>query len=189
MSKFAPYEPRPANLPTPKVPPAMGGLAIAPAAPRDIDAVARLTFEREGGSYDHVRERAERWLAASASADGSNLFLVARVDRFVAGYGRAGLVRGRNDHEYDVPEGWYLGGLVVDQAWRRRGIGRALTRHRLDQIIGRGVTEAYYFVNSINRASIDLHAAFGFVEIRRDFRFPGVNFSAGGTGVLFRATF
>ena len=35
--------------------------------------------------------------------------------------------------------------------------------------------------------SIDLHTPFGFTEVRRDFRFPGVTFSGGGTGVLFRA--
>ncbi len=42
------------------------------------------------------------------------------------------------------------------------------------------------FANARNRASIALHAAFGFEEVTRDFEVPGVTFE-GGVGVLFRA--
>jgi ribosomal protein S18 acetylase RimI-like enzyme len=158
---------------------------VITALPRDVDAVARLTLEREGGTYEAARERAKAWLAGTAG--GQNLLLVARVGRSIAGYARAGFVRAQKGEFADVPEGWYLGGIIVGLAFRRRGIGTMLTRRRIEWLAGRGAREVYYFVNSLNRPSIDLHTPFGFVELRRDFRFPGATFTGGGTGVLFRA--
>jgi hypothetical protein len=46
--------------------------------------------------------------------------------------------------------------------------------------------EVWFFANARNRASVDLHARLGFVEVTRDFAFPGVSFD-GGVGVLCRA--
>jgi hypothetical protein len=46
--------------------------------------------------------------------------------------------------------------------------------------------EVWFFANACNRASLDLHARLGFVEVTRDFVFPGVCFD-GGVGVLCRA--
>ena len=162
---------------------------IVTAIAADLDAIARITFEREGGTYDQARQRAARWFADAQADAAHNLLLIARAGRAVAGYARAGFVPGKKSDEYDVPEGWYLGGIVVAKAYRRRGIGTSLTRRRIDWIAAeRGAREVFYFVNSLNRASIDLHTPFGFVEVRRDFRFPGATFSGGGTGVLFRAS-
>jgi hypothetical protein len=63
---------------------------------------------------------------------------------------------------------------------RRRGIAHALTRARLDRL----APPVYYFANERNRASIDLHAPFGFQELTRDFWHPDVTFTGGG-GILF----
>jgi ribosomal protein S18 acetylase RimI-like enzyme len=82
-----------------------------------------------------------------------------------------------------LPEGWYLGGVVVDPLQRRRGIGARLTRERLAWIAARA-GQAYYFVNERNRASIDLHARLGFRELARDIRVTGLTFT-GGVGLLF----
>jgi GNAT superfamily N-acetyltransferase len=116
-----------------------------------------------------------------AQAEGANaLVLVAVIEGALAAYGvTERLSRAR------LPEGWYLGGVVVAPARRRRGIGARLTKERLDWIADRA-REAYYFVNGRNRASIDLHARFGFREIVRDLRVPGITFSD-GIGLLFRA--
>jgi L-amino acid N-acyltransferase YncA len=76
-------------------------------------------------------------------------------------------------------------GLVVGRRWRRRGIGRALTRVRLDHVREQGAREAFYFANEQNRASIALHADLGFTEQTRDFHFSAAHFAEGG-GVLFR---
>jgi ribosomal protein S18 acetylase RimI-like enzyme len=191
-ARFAAYSPRskesarPARRPIRAKPAAEPQIVTASAA--DLDAIARITFEREGGTYDQARQRAARWFADAKADAAHNLLLIARAGRAVAGYARAGFVPGKKSDEYDVPDGWYLGGIVVAKAFRRRGIGTLLTRRRVEWLSGeRGAREVFYFVNSLNRASIDLHTPFGFVEVRRDFRFPGATFSGGGSGVLFRA--
>jgi aminoglycoside 6'-N-acetyltransferase I len=46
--------------------------------------------------------------------------------------------------------------------------------------------EAYYFANSVNRTSHDLHVEFGFREVERPIWAPGVRFTD-GEGVLYRA--
>ena len=175
---FAPYAPRPQSAP-----PASDSV-ISRASAQDLESVAQLTLRRDGGKPSEARDRAKRWTTTSEE---ERLLLVARVGEAVVGYGRVAWVRGQCDDQFEVPRGWYLGGVVVDEAFRRRGLGAALTRWRLDWIAGCGAGEAYYFVNSINLASIDLHRNFGFVEVRRDFRVPGTDFSGGGVGLLFRA--
>jgi ribosomal protein S18 acetylase RimI-like enzyme len=112
---------------------------------------------------------------------------VGLVEDEVAGYGLAG----RFDPPADAPAnhapaGWYLQGLIVRPESRRLGLGAELTRGRLEWLAGR-TQQAYYFANSLNRASIELHAGFGFEELSRDFWYPDVTFT-GGQGVLFRAT-
>jgi ribosomal protein S18 acetylase RimI-like enzyme len=176
---FAIYAPRsadqPATLPD--------GLHIAEATAEDIDGIATLIVQREGHSQEQAVEWARRWLASSGEAQRA---FVARLNGQVVGYGRACLVQNqRNSPEPPVREGWYLMGVIVAEAFRRRGIGAALTCHRLAWIACRA-TEAFYFANSKNLASIDLHRRFGFEPIEHDFHFPGATFSEGGVGVLYR---
>ena len=83
-----------------------------------------------------------------------------------------------------MPPGWYLVGVIIGPAYRRRGVASELTRVRLAWIAQRA-RQAYYFANSVNRATIDLHARLGFRQVCRDFTFPNARFS-GGVGVLFR---
>jgi ribosomal protein S18 acetylase RimI-like enzyme len=111
-----------------------------------------------------------------------NLY-VAQVGDVVVGYGRLRHHR----TQLDAPAGYYLGGVVVDPAWRRHGIGTRLTACRLDAAWTAGAKVVYYFANSRNEASIGMHHDFGFVELRRPFEFPGVSFE-GGVGVLFGLT-
>ena len=174
MPEFAAYEPDRASaeraVPT-----------IAPLRPSDVGESAALAAAREGDDL-------ERWVvgfARRAAADPVTTF-VARVDGELAGFGAVGWL---DDAEADgvrrVPAGWFLTGLVVVPAWRRRGIGAALTAHRLDWLRGRADV-VYYFANARNRATIDLHRRLGFEEVTRDFAIPGVAF-AGGVGVLYWA--
>ena len=67
------------------------------------------------------------------------------------------------DHE-EAPKGFYLLGVVVDESFRRQGIGHVLTQMRLDWIRGRA-DQAYYFANAANEPTIDLHERFGFREV------------------------
>lgn len=153
---------------------------IRPAAVADVARCAEL-------AVPDPRLRAA-WRARSridlAGARGA--LLVAEVSGAVVGYGRAAhFVRPSRAAPDIVPDGFYLAGLAVAEDFRRAGLGRRLTEARMRWVAERA-ERVWYVANARNRASIALHAAFGFVEVTRDFRYPGVTFE-GGRGVLFAA--
>ncbi|MFN8548157.1 MAG: GNAT family N-acetyltransferase [Candidatus Eisenbacteria bacterium] len=176
---FADYEPNPI------IRPEVEETWVRPAEEGDLPMVARLIAEREAKSIAEVLAH----LRAKRGVGDSNAAV------FVAGFAHAGreprafarVARFDPPPESPArvaPAGEYLTGVIVEASARRRGLARGLTTARLAWIDLRGA-EAYYFCNARNRASIDLHAGFGFVELTRDFWFPEVAF-VGGEGVLFR---
>lgn len=171
MPSFAPHDPTATGADPP------GDLALRPAAASDLGDLVELAIARDGGD----RQRRRQGFGRDLEADDRRLW-VATTGRRVVAYGRLG----RHDPAEDLgtnPAGWYLDGLIVAGPWRRRGIGAALTGRRLEWLSGR-TGAAYYVANENNLSSIALHAAFGFVEIARGIRFPGVEFE-GGQGLLF----
>ncbi len=170
MALFADYEPLRHGTPPP------AGLTTRPAVAADGPELAALRAARDGISEAAATTIFDRHF--TQAQDGTSLILVASFEGRVVGYGVAErLVR------VGLPEGWYLGGVVVEPPRRRRGIGARLTSERLAWIAARA-RQAYYFVNERNRASIDLHARVGFRELARDIRVAGLSF-AGGVGLLF----
>jgi len=157
-------------------------LTVREADVDDIESLAALTFERSGGDLGRIRENLSREISGSGEL---HLMLVAETAGRIIGFGRArfftssSLTGGRN-----VPEGWYLMGVIVSSRFRRLGVASELTERRLQWIAERA-DEAYYFANAMNRPTIDLHEKLGFRELTRDFSFPGVGFT-GGKGILFR---
>jgi ribosomal protein S18 acetylase RimI-like enzyme len=155
----------------------------------DVDELARLAVaeNRRSPSDGRGSTSLEFW---------RNLFTnnLGRHDRHVkvaeaatglVGYGRTGWYDPASDAPANTaPAGWYLNGLSVEPDWRRRGIARTLTAERLDWVAARA-DAAWYFANAQNRVSLALHASLGFVEVTRDFSFPGAEFP-GGAGVLCR---
>jgi ribosomal protein S18 acetylase RimI-like enzyme len=186
MSLFAEYAPGASGEASP------AGLVIRPASASDAAALAAIRAEREGGDAVAHALAFQREIEAE---DRGRLLLVAEVPAAGTTGSAAGEVAGfaRVKHFSPpavappniAPAGYYLSGVIVARAWRRRGIARELTRRRLEWIAARGV-EAFYFANARNRVSIDLHGAFGFEEVTRDFVFPGASFE-GAVGILFRA--
>ncbi|MFI5261166.1 MAG: GNAT family N-acetyltransferase [Candidatus Limnocylindrales bacterium] len=155
-------------------------LDVRPASHDDCAAIAAIEASRDSVDVS----QALRWCEKEVS-DAGMLLLVAAVDGQVIGFGRAARLARLADAPPDaVPEGWYLLGVVVVDAWRRRGVGRVLTERRLAWIAQRG-DAAYYFTNARNGASLDLHRALGFVEVTRRFSAPRITFD-GGEGVLSR---
>lgn len=157
----------------------LADVVVRSATVADLPSCARLIVMRDGGEVASWLDRLEFWLHR-----GDQLF-VAELDGQVVGYSRLSwqtpmAMGGRN-----VPDGHYLSGIVVDPRWRRRGIGRELTRARCAWAREQG-HRAYFVVNAANRASIDLHRELGFTEVTRDFDFPGITFT-GGEGALFTA--
>ena len=111
--------------------------------------------------------------------------LVAALGGVIVGYGRAARFEPPDGAPANVaPPGYYLSGLLVDAAHRRRRLGHALTVARLQWIFERARV-AYYFADVDNHASVMLHARLGFVELTRDFTFPEANLEP-GEGILFR---
>ena len=174
-SMFAAYEPdREAQVAVEAV--------IREAIPRDVEACVRIMSAREPGSADRRRVRLREAVQSDAAG-----FFVAEVDGTVGGFGRVQLLAPPPDAPCNVaPMGWYLVGVMVDPMWRRRGLGDLLTAARLRWVWQRA-NAAWYFANARNRASIDLHSKYGFVEVTSDFTVAGVTFDDGnGTGILFR---
>ncbi|MDR0346301.1 MAG: GNAT family N-acetyltransferase [Nocardiopsaceae bacterium] len=125
-------------------------------------------------------DRGEQF-ASDIAADSRQMF-VAKANSQVIGYGRvAGLEA--DEAAPGTPAGYYLSGVVVEPAWRRRGVATALTQARLRWVFGHA-DEAFYVAGADNTASLHLHAALGFKEMKR-FRSER---SAGGEDVLSRLT-
>ncbi|MBM3494018.1 MAG: GNAT family N-acetyltransferase [Armatimonadetes bacterium] len=171
-----------------------------PEVPQGVEAVDRAVVIRRAddedcprvgdisaarGGYDPV-ERAERarLFVRDKQAEGMGVLFVAEADGAVRAFARVELI-GTDDGTpaTSAPDGWYLSGIVVEERWRRRGIGTALTRARLDWLAGRA-TRVHYIANAANAASIRMHEQFGFREIARGITAPGVTFE-NGEGVLF----
>lgn len=141
----------------------------------DLAAIAQLTARRNGDDSTKYLPRIQaQYVAAPTSCQ----LFVARLTTKVVGFARVSWLTIST-----IPEGWYLSGVIVDPMYRRRGIAAALTRYRMEWLASETGT-IYYFANSCNRASIDLHAAFGFREIAREIDLHDCTFE-GGVGVLF----
>lgn len=155
-------------------------IAVRQATARDVASLIALA----AAESDNAEAMLRRF---QADLDGVDRELVlATADGELAGYGRAHrFERGLDVPENVAPDGYYLSGVLVASRWRRRGVGEELTRARLGWVFARAA-EAWYFTNARNQASLALHAKLGFVEVTRDFTFPGVSFK-GGIGVLARA--
>ena len=176
MPLFASFEPDPIQIAAPLP------ISIRYARLADIAEIARLTFQRHGGDpLFHVRNIESMLVAGHVKV------MVAEYLGKTIAFGKHSRIDPPENHPLNsVPRGWYLVGLIVDEEFRRRGIGKALTRHRMEHLF-RETEEIFYFANENNRVSIALHQLFGFVEVDRDIWVPGVTFSE-GVGVLFCAT-
>lgn len=156
----------------------MPGVVIGPAGEDDVDACAELETTQYGGDP----AESAPWFRMELTAPNRRL-LVARVAGEVVGYARVTSYDPVDG--YTAPAGHYLGGVVVRPGWRRRGVGLALTTARMDHAFA-VADRVWYFANEHNAPSIAMHARLGFLEVTRDFTFPGVAFE-GGDGVLFCA--
>ena len=176
-SRWALYDPDAAAHPLP------ANLSIRPASAGDCAAIAAIEARRDGVDAGRAQDRCVAQLG-----DPDLLLLVALIGDGVQGFGRAGRFGSNQpDGSTSLPDGWYLLGMIVVDAWRRHGIGRELTRHRLAWIAQRA-DAAYYFANARNAASVDLHRALGFAEAARLASGAEMNFE-GGEGVLWRIDF
>jgi GNAT superfamily N-acetyltransferase len=107
-------------------------------------------------------DRGEQF-AADITGERRQIFVAKASDRIVA-YGRV-LELAADEAGPGTPAGCYLSGVLVEPAWRGRGIATALTRARLNWAFARTGT-VFYVTGADNTASLHLHAAFGFQAIK-----------------------
>jgi ribosomal protein S18 acetylase RimI-like enzyme len=177
VSPFAEYRPGPLG----REPAVAVGLAVALAEAReeDLEDLAKLQAGVRGGTVSDWAGRIAKTLRGER-----NVVVVARVGGEVAGY--ANVIHLAPHPDDGAPGGYYLMGVSVARRWRRRGIGDALTRWRMAWVGGaQGAPEVWCFVSAANAASVDLHLALGFEEVRRAPVLQGVSFDC-GEGVLLR---
>ena len=115
---------------------------------------------------------------ASDITDNRRQMFVAKVNGQVVAYSRV-IELAADEAGPGTPAGCYLSGVLVDPVWRRRGIATELTRARLRWAFGR-TDKVFYVTGADNLASLHLHAALGFQEMRRF----GSERSAAGVDVL-----
>ena len=117
---------------------------------------------------------------ASDITDDRRQMFVAKANGQVVAYGRVTELAA-DEAGPGTPAGYYLSGVLVEPALRRRGIALALTRTRLRWVFAR-TDEVFYVAGADNVASLHLHAALGFQEVKR----LGSERSAAGVDVLSR---
>jgi ribosomal protein S18 acetylase RimI-like enzyme len=123
-------------------------------------------------------DRGEQF-AADITGERRQMF-VAKANGQVVAYGRV-MDLAADEAGPGTPAGCYLSGVLVEPAWRGRGIATALTQARLRWALARTGT-VFYVTAADNAASLHLHAALGFHEINR---FTSER-SAAGVDVLSR---
>jgi ribosomal protein S18 acetylase RimI-like enzyme len=126
---------------------------IRPAVPDDLEAVNAV----------HAACGRRAWDAATLEPRADRYVAVAAVGGTIVGVGKT---HHQTDPDGEAPAGYYLGGVSVHPDHRRRGVGRAITRARIEWIWERSGT-VYYFTDDDNAASMRMHADFGFEEIAR----------------------
>ncbi|MFI2609544.1 GNAT family N-acetyltransferase [Kitasatospora sp. NPDC018619] len=170
--RFAAYDPDPPERRAP------AAVVVAEATEADVPAPAALQARARGGSADAWADRIRRALRNECG-----LVVTAKAAGRAVGYATAAFLP---EHPVDgAPAGCYLTGAAVNPAWRRRGIARLLTRHRMAWAWERAPV-LWCFVSARNGASLDLHRRLGFRQVASGPAFQGVGF-AGGEGRLLRA--
>lgn len=150
----------------------------------DAPAIAEIALERDGGTFEEHRDGAAGEIECQGSNDSRWLVLVAEADGKIAGFGRVKyLMMSDGSASLDLPEGWYLNGLIVAPEFQRLGIGLRLSERRISWVAERADI-VRYFASLQNRASIALHKKLGFKEVKRGIVHPRIEFR-GGVGALF----
>ena len=140
----------------------MSAVSIRPATEADIPAITRIyahavntgtaSFELEAPAESEMTRRMKTLI------DSGYPYIAATVGGALAGYAYAGPYRPRPAYRFAVEDSIY-----VDQAAHRRGIGRVLLKHLIDESEKRGFRQMVAIIgDSANAPSIELHRAMGF---------------------------
>lgn len=142
--------------------------AVRPAAPEDLEAVARIYagyVETSTATFELQPPSTAEWHARHQQVTGRGLpFLVAESGGAVAGYAYCSPWKPRAAYRFTVEDSVY-----VDAAATGRGLGRALLNGLLSACAAAGVREVIAVIaeSDSQAASVALHKQFGFVPTGR----------------------
>ena len=140
----------------------MSAVSIRAATPADVPAITRIyahavkhgtaSFELEPPDEAEMARRQRTLL------DGGYPYLVAEIDNVLAGYAYAGPYRPRPAYRFSVEDSIY-----VDPKAQRRGVGRVLLEHLIEECERRGFRQMIAVIgDSAQAPSIELHRSLGF---------------------------
>ena len=140
----------------------MSTVSIRRATPADIPAITRIYAEAVNhgtASFElEAPDEAEMSRRMTALFDGGYPYLVAEIGGALAGYAYAAAYRPRPAYRFSVEDSIY-----VDPKAQRKGVGRALLEHLIDECERRGFRQMVAVIgDSSQTPSIELHRAAGF---------------------------
>jgi phosphinothricin acetyltransferase len=139
----------------------MSAVSIRPATLADVPAITRIyayavkhgtaSFELEPPDEAEMARRQRTLL------DGGYPYIVAEIDDALAGYAYAGPYRPRPAYRFSVEDSIY-----VDPNAQRRGVGRVLLEHLIEECERRGFRQMIAVIgDSAQAPSIELHRSLG----------------------------
>jgi L-amino acid N-acyltransferase YncA len=140
----------------------MSSVSIRPATSADVPAITRIyaeavkhgtaSFELEPPDETEMSRRMQTLI------DGGYPYVVAEIGGALAGYAYAGPYRPRPAYRFSVEDSIY-----IDQSAQRRGVGRVLLEHLIEECERRGFRQMVAVIgDSAQTPSIELHRALGF---------------------------
>ena len=140
----------------------MSSVSIRPATLADIPAITRIYAQsvRTGTASFELEPPDEAEMARRMQAlfDGGYPYIVAEIAGAIAGYAYAGSYRPRPAYRFSVEDSIY-----VDPSAQRRGVGRLLLAHLIEECERRGFRQMVAVIgDSAQMPSIELHRALGF---------------------------
>ena len=140
----------------------MSAVSIRPATPADIPAITRIyahAVQQGTASFElEPPDEAEMARRQRTLLDGGYPYIVAEIDGTLAGYAYAGPFRPRPAYRFSVEDSIY-----VDPNAQRRGVGRVLLKHLIEECERRGFRQMIAVIgDSAQTASIQLHRTLGF---------------------------
>jgi ribosomal protein S18 acetylase RimI-like enzyme len=153
---------------------------------QDILRIAEITEEHDSKGIDLYIKAFQDQINQNKEENSYALIFVTLLEGKVVGHGK--LFKYCCEEmavDFKSPEGWYLNGIIVDPAFRRKGVAKELLKNRENFISQYNEkNNLYSIVSAENKPSIKYHESLGFKEHSRAPGFLKIKLNC-GEGILF----